>query len=30
VSHLLAFAAEEARVSQRVVDFGAYMERVGA
>ena len=30
VSHLLAFAAEEARVGQRVVDMSAYMEQVGA
>ena len=30
VSHLLAFAAEEARVSQRVVDMSAYLEQVGA
>jgi predicted dehydrogenase len=30
VSHLLAFAAEEARVSQRVVDMNTYMEQVGA
>jgi predicted dehydrogenase len=29
-SHLLAFAAEEARLSQRVIDMGAYMEQVGA
>jgi len=30
VSHLLAFAAEEARTGQRVVDVGAYLEQVGA
>ena len=30
VSHLLAFAAEDARVSQRVVEMSAYMEQVGA
>jgi predicted dehydrogenase len=28
VSHLLAFAADEARVTQQVVDFGAYCEGV--
>jgi hypothetical protein len=30
VSHLLAFAAEDARVGRRVVDMHAYMEQVGA
>lgn len=30
VSHLLAFAAEDARVSQRVVDLGEYLVQVGA
>jgi predicted dehydrogenase len=30
VSHLLAFAAEEARVGQRVVEMSAYLEKVGA
>jgi hypothetical protein len=30
VSHLMAFAAEEARVQQRVVDFKAYREAVSA
>jgi predicted dehydrogenase len=30
VSHLLAFAAEEARVTRRVVDLNAYLEQVGA
>ena len=30
VSHLLAFAAEEARLNQRVVDVNAYLEQVGA
>ena len=29
-SHLLAFAAEEARVSQRVIDTSQYWQRVGA
>jgi hypothetical protein len=30
VSHLLAFAAEEARVSQRVIDLAAYSEEIGS
>jgi predicted dehydrogenase len=30
VSHLLAFAAEEARVNHRVVEMSAFMEQVGA
>lgn len=29
-SHLLAFASEEARVSQRVVEFSAYRQQLGA
>jgi predicted dehydrogenase len=30
MSHLLAFAAEDARVSRQVVDMNAYLEQVGA
>ena len=29
-SHLLAFAAEEARVTKRVIDTSQYWQRVGA
>jgi hypothetical protein len=30
VSHLLAFAAEEARLAHRVVDVSAFLEQMGA